>query len=144
MSVFNIFGNPELKRKKSHLKNLLAVGLADGTLDEIELAYLSELAKKNDISPEEVNQIIQDSGSIKFKAPHSFEEKVKQLHDLVTMMVINGEVHEKEVKICKSLSLKMDILPKMVDDLVLMIFSRTKEGTTQKIILEEAVTIYKN
>ena len=137
MGLLDIFSNSDQQKRKSHLENLLRVGLADGNLDQTELEYLISLARKLNMPGKELDEILQDKIEIKFKPPSSFEDKVDQLHDLVYMMLINGEIHEKELKICKTLALKLDILPKMVDDIVKLVIDKTTDGKSPKTIVEE-------
>jgi len=144
MGLFDFFTNSEQKQRKSHLRNLLQVGMADGNLDQVELEYLIDLARKLNMPEEELQEILNGVNEVKFSAPSSFKEKVKQLQDLVHMMVINGEVHEQELNICKSIALKLDILPKMVDDLVNQMVQRTKAGEAQESIVTELSSIHSN
>ena len=46
MGLFNIFGQNEENKNRSHIKNLLEVALADGKLDHSELDLLISIAGK--------------------------------------------------------------------------------------------------
>jgi hypothetical protein len=43
---------------------------------------------------------------------------VQQIQDLVSIMTIDGEINAKELELCKKISLKLDILPQMVDKIL--------------------------
>ena len=144
MGLFDFFTNSAQAQRKSHLKNLLQVGMADGNLDQVELKYLIDLARKLKMPEDELQEILSGAEKVKFSPPSSFEAKVDQLHDLVHMMVINGEVHEQELKICKSFALKLDILPKMVDDLVDQMVHRTRKGESREEIVKELSSLNLN
>lgn len=118
MGLFNIFGQNEQEKNKSHIKNLLEVALADGQLDKSELDVLISIAGKYDIPKTEVQRIIDNPHDVKFSPPSSYSAKVKLLEDLVKIMIADKNIDEEEVKICKDLALKLNIVPVIVDELI--------------------------
>ena len=54
--------------------------------------------------------------------PRKYEENVEQIHDLVAIMTIDGQINAKELDLCKKISLKLDILPQMVDQILEDVF----------------------
>jgi hypothetical protein len=70
------------------------------------------------ISEEEIRNIKENPESVRFIPPKKYEDKVQQIQDLVAIMTIDGEINKKELELCKKISLKLDILPQLVDDII--------------------------
>ncbi|MGK7395422.1 MAG: hypothetical protein ACNS62_12675 [Candidatus Cyclobacteriaceae bacterium M3_2C_046] len=121
------FGN-KTKTKKSHLKNLLEVALADGNLDKNEVLLLHSLGKRFNISPEEIDQIKNNPQTINFHPPKSNKERFNQIYDLVCMMMIDGQINRHELDICKLFALKLGFMPLIVDDFVRIITDNVSRG----------------
>jgi len=123
MGLFNIFGQNEDEKNKSYIKNLLEVALADGKLDDSELELLILIAGKFDIPKSEVQILIDNPNDIKFSPPSSYSAKVKLIEDLVKIMIVDKSIDESEIKICKDLSIKLNIAPVIVDELLASLVS---------------------
>jgi uncharacterized tellurite resistance protein B-like protein len=54
----NVVESNELKRKKSHIKNLYSVAMADGILANVEFDFLLSIANKMYINPSVVQNVI--------------------------------------------------------------------------------------
>lgn len=115
MDIRNIFTADDSEIRRSHLKNLLSVAMADGHLDDGEWEMLTSLAQLMQISDEEVEKIRKNPDSVNFVPPKRYEDKVQQVQDLVALMTIDGHISPHEVALCKKISLRLDILPQLVD-----------------------------
>jgi len=135
MGLFEVFSSNEDKRKKSHLKNLVMIAMADGQLDGSELDLLIEIAGNWGYTREDVVAIYKNPDGIKFTPPSSLRVKVEQLFELVKMIVINKEIDEKEVNLCKSLAIKLNLAPNIVDDIIELMLDSVKSGTNEKVIV---------
>jgi len=123
--------------RKSHLKNLLEVALADGQLDNDEYVLLLSLARKLDISDQEIKNIRENPGLITFKPPASHKKRFEQVYDLVCMMMIDGVIHQKELDFCKSMALKLGYMPRIVDDFIESIRDNVKKGIPKELSFKE-------
>jgi len=88
MGLLN-FSSGKKDKERSHLKNLLVVAMADGKVEFSEARLLLRLAKRLGL----------DSKS-------------------VIAIKNNDQISDEEVKVCKTLALKLNLLPKVVDDLI--------------------------
>jgi uncharacterized tellurite resistance protein B-like protein len=122
MDLLNIFKTDNDGIRKSHIKNLLAVALADGHMASDEWELLITISRVMGFSEEKILSIRQNPEQIKFILPKKYDEKVQQIQDLVAIMTIDGNINEKELDLCKKISLKLDILPQLVDDIIYDIF----------------------
>ena len=122
MELFNIFKADQDGVRRSHIKNLISIAMVDGHLDPEEWELLSSIARVLGMSPEEISTIKNNPDSVQFVPPRKYEEKVEQIHDLVAVMTIDGQINAKELDLCKKISLKLDILPQMVDQILEDVF----------------------
>lgn len=118
MDLLSIFRSDEDGLRRSQVKNLVSVAMADGHLDADEWELLKAIARVIGITEEEIRKIQQFPETVKFIAPRKYEEKVQHLQDLVAVMTIDGEINQRELDLCKKISIKLDLLPQLVDDII--------------------------
>jgi len=117
MGLLNVFSSEDGKRK-SHLKNLIELALADGSMDDTEMMLLKSIAAKLEMTEQDIEEIKSNPDAVKFTAPSDDQSKIEQMSDLVKMMMVNYEIEEREVKLCKALAIKLNLAPNIVDDLI--------------------------
>jgi tellurite resistance protein len=122
MELFNIFKTDQDGIRRSHIKNLISIAMVDGHLDPEEWELLCSIARVLGMSTEEIEHIKNNPDAVQFVPPRKYEEKVEQIHDLVAIMTIDGQINAKELDLCKKISLKLDILPQMVDQILEDVF----------------------
>lgn len=118
MDILKIFKSDKEGIRRSHVKNLVTVAMADGRLDIDEWKLLMDIAKRLGMSEEEIKFIRSNPDQITFMPPKKYDEKVQQIRDLVAVMTIDHIINQKELDLCKKISLKLDILPQMVDEIL--------------------------
>lgn len=118
MDILKIFKSDKEGIRRSHVKNLVSVAMADGRLDIDEWKLLMTIAKRLGMEEEEIKFIRSNPDQISFVPPRKYEEKVQQIRDLVSVMTIDHIINQKELELCKKISLKLDILPQMVDEIL--------------------------
>jgi uncharacterized tellurite resistance protein B-like protein len=118
MDLLKIFRTDHDGVRKSHMKNLISVALADGHLDDEEWSLLVTIAQVLQFSPDEIRAIRENQEPVKFVPPKKYEDKVQQIYDLVAMMTVDDTINEKELQLCKRISLNLDLLPQIVDDVI--------------------------
>lgn len=118
MGLFN-FTSKEEKERLSHIRNLLTVAVADGKLHPNELAQIAAIAHREGITDEEfkknVEKCIKKPDSIKFIAPTDAEKRSQYLADLVGLMMIDGDIHPKEMLVCKGAAIGLGFPPEIVE-----------------------------
>jgi uncharacterized tellurite resistance protein B-like protein len=122
------------KRRISHFKNLVLMAMADGNIDEQEESYLLAYAKKLNIKKEDLNKIRNSPRTIHFNPPAKLGKKIKQLYDLVNIMLADGNIHEKELSLCRKMALKLNIIPEVVDEILKDILRKIAEQKSRKIV----------
>lgn len=109
----NIF---KTDKKRSHLRNLVALAKLDGKITEEEYFLLLKIARKVGVSDHILNKMIKRTQKINVVKPDTIEIAFDYLYDFASMIVSN-KFDEKEVdlaiKIAKELgfdSVKSEIL----------------------------------
>lgn len=118
MDLFQIFKTDHDGIRKSHVKNLVTVAMADGRLDDDEWDLLVAIAQLVGIREQEIQTIKEAPELVQFVPPKKYDEKVQQLQDLVAVMTIDGEINERELQLCQKIAVKLDLLPQIVDDII--------------------------
>jgi len=125
----------ELKRKKSHLKNLYSVAMADGRIVNEEFDFLLNIANKLYLNPSVVQNVVNFPDDISFYIPQHDREKLDQIYNCVCMAVIDGEFNEREISMCKLISVKLGFRPIIVDRIIEHILQSVIKGIASDIAL---------
>lgn len=103
---------------RSHMKNLIELAAVDGNFEEIEYNLLRQIAKRNNVSSSQLEEIRKNPDGISFHIPTDAKERFTQLYDLVHMMTIDKNVHEEELKLCNLFAIKFGYARERVKELV--------------------------
>ncbi|MFC2114147.1 hypothetical protein ACFLRI_02235 [Bacteroidota bacterium] len=99
------------KRHLSHIRDLLALAICDGSLDKEEQELIQHIAKEEGISKEELDEIYQNPGSIQYIPPVSDKDKIEQLYNMVHLIMANHKVSLNEMILCKVFASKIGFKP---------------------------------
>ena len=119
-----LFGGHHSKAK-SHIRNLIRIACADGTFDDTEWELLIRIARKFELSEEEVKDVMDHIDDYSFTPPANKEDRNVQLYNLGRMVMADG-VQDKEemVKINRfaiGLGYSGDCVHELVDNVIEMI-----------------------
>ncbi len=107
-----------------HLKNLVIMAAADGSLTEQEIALLVDRCTALGLAEEDLEKAIAFalSGEAKLKFPVDRAEQDRMLADLMRMMAADGQLQEVEKRLFALAAAKMGIerseLEALIDKLV--------------------------
>ncbi len=111
-------------------------------MDKDEVDLIVRIGLRAGISHDELGRILKRPDSISFTAPDTFRERVEQLYDMVMVMMIDGELHENEITLCKvtavRLGFKHEVIDKIVHDTINMII----DGIEVELALERLTGSY--
>lgn len=124
--MFNRSKPDPSEKSKSHLKNLMAIAMADGRLAEEERHILISVAHRLGLSEEEVQMVQDNPDSVKFTPPKAYDEKMEQIYDFISLMSVDSDIDPSEVEVCRKLALHLDLAPRIVDDLLEKFFGDLK------------------
>lgn len=79
-----------MKEELSHLSNLVALIYEDGKLDKKELDLLYSIAERYNIDEDDVITMLNQQEEYEFVLPENEKERLQQLKDLISMMMVDG------------------------------------------------------
>jgi uncharacterized tellurite resistance protein B-like protein len=83
-----------------YFHNLYLVAMADRQLAKEEITFLVEVAQQMGIGVRESSDIMMDARSKGLMIPEDEEEKLAQLEDITSMMMVDKRIHEQEYELC--------------------------------------------
>ena len=110
--------SPQENQRLGQIKNLVMLAAADGHLTDSELAVLLAVASREDVTPEEFNRVIDDPDSVDIQLPEDEDTKLAYLRDMVALMMIDGELEEQELAICKIYAMALGYRSSIVDGMI--------------------------
>ena len=110
--------NMQEQQRLGQLKNLVMLASADEKVTDSEMAVLLAVASRENITPEEFNKVIDDPDSVNITLPEDEDTKLAYLRDLVAMMMIDGELDEHELAICKLYAMALGYRGSIVDGMI--------------------------
>ena len=110
--------NSRDNHRLGQLKNLVMLAAADGDLTDSELAVLLAVASRENITPDDFNKVIDDPDSVTIDLPKDEDTKLAYLRDMVAMMMIDGELDEQELSICKIYAMALGYRSSIVDGMI--------------------------
>ena len=113
------------------LKNLVMLASADERFTDSELAVLLAVASRENITPEEFNNVIDNPDSVKITLPEDEDTKLAFLRDMVAMMMVDGELDEQELAICKIYAMALGYHGSIVDGMIAGVIDSLDAGTDQ-------------
>jgi len=135
MGLLNIF-KKDKEQGKGHLRSLMEMAMADGEMDKFEYEYLLSIAKKMGISEKELQNLKDHTTHYEYKPPKNKKETFRQLYELIGMMMIDGEIHKKEMRMCSIFAKKLGFSPHNVDELVYSVKQNVSMGNSPEETLK--------
>jgi uncharacterized tellurite resistance protein B-like protein len=122
------FTGESTMEKKSALRNAVAVMLADGKIEDNELAMLGLICKRLGLQPDVLKEIMENPQAVDFVVPQSNQEKAAQLVDVIFMMMIDGDIDQKEFDLCRGVAVSFGLDPAIVGKVILDIAAAIKNN----------------
>ena len=110
--------NTQEQLRLGQLKNLVMLASADEKVTDSEMAVLLAVASRENITPEEFNRVIENPDSVNITLPEDEETKLAYLRDMVAMMMVDGELDEQELAICKLYAMALGYRGSIVDGMI--------------------------
>lgn len=142
MALIDLFDSGDKKRRLSHIRNLVGLAASDGELDKAELDLIFRVGARVGLSSQELLRIVQRPNSISFRAPNNFAERIEQLYDMVLVMLIDGDVHQNEVALCKLTAIRLGFREQIIERLVLDVINMVAKGIAMDIVLSNLKNEY--
>lgn len=104
-----------------HLDILVMMAKIDGETDSAELELIRQIGASNNVSPEDIENIIEhtetDKGIPSLQNLNK-EEKIELMSNLVMVMKIDGRIDKEEMRFCREVLVKLGYSEDALFDLV--------------------------
>lgn len=104
--------------KLSHLRNLIALAKIDKNEDPRELDFIHSIMEREELTDEDFEFCNNNANSIPYTVPESFGERVEFLHDMIKLTLLDGDIDDRELDLCKECADMMKIPSRNSEDLV--------------------------
>lgn len=104
--------------KLFHLRNLILLSKADGKELQEEIGFIKSVMDREGLSEEDYTYCTDNMDAIDYSIPEDYNERVEYLYDMIKLMIIDGHVDEKELKVCEECAELMKIPPASVNNMV--------------------------
>lgn len=118
------FEHQYLSYKKNHIKNLLALAKADGSVHEKEQKMLYKIGKRYGLKDRQVKELIVSDEKYSVNVPDNFNDQMNVLYDLMLMVWADGVVEKKEIAFCEGLVKKFGMKKEVVNWLLQKVFEK--------------------
>jgi uncharacterized tellurite resistance protein B-like protein len=143
MGLMELFKSYDKKKRRSHFKNLFAIANADGNIDNDELDLLIRLAEKFHMSTAEVTGIIKDPSRAETVDLKTREERIEHFYDLITVMLIDGQIDKRELSMCKTFAAKLGFEEPEIDPLTRDLIEKAMNGISPEATVENILKKYR-
>lgn len=122
--MIGFFEHQYLSYKKNHIKNLLALAKADGTVHEKEEKLLFKIGKKYGLKDRQVQTLIDSPEKFEVNVPDNHQDKMNVLYDLMLMVYADGLVQKSEIAFCEGVVRKFGMKKEVVGWLLTEVFEK--------------------
>src|SRR3954469_20492785 len=104
--------------KLEHFRNLISLSAADGKIEDVERVALSKIAFENDIPLDRLNFMIDKAHEYIFLIPQNQNEREKQLDDMLTLALVDGEFAKAEHELINAVGIKLGFSSEEVEHII--------------------------
>lgn len=124
---------------QQHFKNLLSIAYIDGILDKTELEYLFTKTNRFFITEEDFNSVIENGMRVEPMKITDENDRAKKLFELVEMMLLDGEVDERELRLCIIFGVSLGYNAERIEERIDQISSLLDQGMGEDAIIQEII-----
>jgi hypothetical protein len=125
---------------QGHFLNLFSIALSDSELNPLEMTFLYDLGVQRGISKPDLDFIIDNPHKIRYIPPSNLEGKVNQLQDIAKMVLADGIIDPREVKICNSIAEMMGFPKALIPNIIEVTIDAVKANKP----IENIITLISN
>ena len=107
-----------MKKDPAHLRNIIALALADNTLRQREEAFINALGRKMGFSEGEITSILGSGPSVKVEAPARQADRVRYLKDFIGLIMSDGEIDPAEESMCRTFAVSLGFEAEIVSSYI--------------------------
>lgn len=104
--------------KLSHLRNLILLASVDEHEDPVEYDYIRDVMKREQMNESDYEFCSTNSAAIDYVVPEAFSERLEYLHDMIQLMMLDGDCDDREMELCRECAEMMNIPSRSGENLV--------------------------
>lgn len=114
-------------KRLGQVKNLIMLALADGKATESELALIASIASREELTQDQLDHLIEHPDTVHIELPENDEQKLQYIQDMVALMMIDGDLDDNELAMCKIYAIMLGYESSIVEKMVLDIAEKLKD-----------------
>lgn len=123
---------------RMHLNVLIHLAMVDGQISNEEKKTLKAIASKHDVSPVQLEEMIQYPKPIESMGALSNDVKFEYLYSIVHLMNVDEEIDQREINFCQNMAVRLGYYKEVIDELWTEIIEnkhlkKNKEAIKKKI-----------
>jgi len=134
--MFGIFESEKSKKRKSHLRNLVALAKLDGVVSKEEYHFLLKVGEKAGVKAGQIKDMISRTATVKVTRPDNNAERFDIIFDLIAMALADGHLDEDEIDYCIDFAARLGFRPAIAGVLVRKIATDSLNGMSKDDIQE--------
>ena len=99
--MMGFFEHQYLSYKKNHIKNLLALAKADGSMHPKEEVLLYKIGKRYGLKDRQIKTLIDTDEKFDMNVPDNHNDRMNLLYDLILMVYADEVVDKHEIEFCE-------------------------------------------
>lgn len=107
MSFSDLFGSGAHQRNLGHFASIINIAVVDGEINEKEELLLRRLARKLNINEAEYDKVMENPSMYAIHPPHSHEERLELLYDLLKIIFADHAIDEQEEHLLKKYAIAL-------------------------------------
>ncbi|MEL6194303.1 MAG: TerB family tellurite resistance protein [Bacteroidota bacterium] len=124
-------------------QNLYLVAIADGEIDDKEEALLLEAAETLGMMQSDLDYVYENAANLELIIPEDEDEMEQSLRNLIYMMIIDGDIDDREYKICLSFAESIGYGEEKIGMIINEYEEqKQKEQEEREIILQANIDVY--
>lgn len=116
--MIGFFEHQYLSYKKNHIRNLLALAKADGSIHPKEETLLFKIGRRYGLKDRQIKNIIESNEEHILNIPDNHNDKMNLVYDLLLMMHADDTVANNEIKFFEDAVRKFGMKAEMVSWLI--------------------------
>jgi uncharacterized tellurite resistance protein B-like protein len=140
MNISDIFLSIGQRRDISHFANIVRIAKSDNQISQEEIAFLSKVSKKYNITDENFKEILKFPENIPTIAHLDCIERIERLYELMVMVKADHQIQHEEVmmlrRIVTGLAFPLNRVDMIVDhSITIDVEEVSMENFTDKILI---------
>ncbi len=140
MGISDLYLGIGHRRNISHFANIVRIAISDDQISPEEIAFLTKVSKKYNITDENFKKILKFPESVPTIAHINCIERIERLYDLLIMIKADHHIQIEEVsvlrKIATGLAFPLHEVDRIVDESITIDTDSTDQETFTKAILK--------